>query len=113
MIRASEPGRGALRRIPVIPFTPVPRNMFRIIVSALSLALCATATAANPLSLHTSANQPYLSSLAAISTLIPLEAAYPKVSKSFFMNIIPWLSAHSLTSASSESLSSPLKWKLQ
>ena len=107
------PGSGETALIPHIPLRPVPRKRFSINVSALSLALCATATAAYPSSSHKRANQEYRSSLAAISTLIPWMEEYSRVSKSAIRKGIPRDLAHSPTKAASASLSSPLKWKLQ
>ena len=99
--------------IPRIPFNPVPRRRLRNRVSALSLALCATATALKPSFSHRDANQPYRSSRAAISMLTPFVFEYSSVSKSAFMKGRPWLSAHPRTNDSSPSLSEPRRWKLQ
>ena len=99
--------------IPRIPLSPVPRRRFRNRVSALSLALWATATALKPSFSHNEANQPYRNSRAAISMLMPCRPAYSFVSKSIFLKGMPRDSAHSLTNASSPSLSAPRRWKLQ
>ena len=104
------PGRSP---IPLIPRSPVPRIRLSIKVSASSSALCAMAVASYPYSEHSCANQPYLSSRAAISVLKPCASAYPRVSKRFTWHSMPLSLHHCRTKASSPSDSSPRRQKLQ
>ena len=91
--RGMSPKSGSGRKpsafMPVMPRSPVPRNKFRISVSALSLALCATATASYPCPRQSCPNQWYRSLLAAISMEIPSADANASVSKRFTWQGMP------------------------
>ena len=107
------PGTVPRACIPRRPRPPVPLSRFRNSVSALSSALCATATQLKPRSRHSSANQAYRCSRAAISMLIPFSTAYFEVSNRLPMNSTPLRAYQSRTKASSPSLSAPRSPKLQ
>ena len=67
--------KGRMIGIPEMPSTPQPLARLNICVSRLSSALCAVASIFKPFRFIISAKKRYLSSLAAVSRLLPLSRA--------------------------------------